>query len=174
MITAKASGRDLGISTKQSVEICSFIRGKTTEKAKTLLKEVIEMKRAVPFKRYNQNTGHKPGMAAGRYPVNACVEILKIVNSVESNANDKSLSTPLIIKDIKANKASNTWHYGRQRRRRMKRTHIDIIVAEKKSRQDPAKKTEPVKKTPVKKEAVKKTVIKEAPKKTTEKVEIKE
>ena len=47
---AKAVLMDAPISKKQSVEICSLLRGKTTEKAKAILQNVIDMKEAVPYK----------------------------------------------------------------------------------------------------------------------------
>jgi len=128
---ASAFIRDLAISTKQSVEICNFLRNKKLDKAKLLLNEVIIKKRAIPFKRYNRDMGHKPGIGAGRYPIKACKEIIRILNSVEANAENKGLDIKnLLIFDICANKGVGQWHYGRKRRRRMKRTHISIQVRE--------------------------------------------
>lgn len=131
--TAKAVGVGLPVSTKISVEVCSFIRRKNLEKAKNLLKQAIDKKIAVPFKRFNKNVGHKKGrIAAGRYPEKTCAEILNLLESVEANAQFKGLNTSnLIIKSIIANAASRPWHYGRQHRRRMKRTNIEIIVEER-------------------------------------------
>ena len=129
--TAKAMGISLPISTKQAVEICSFLRGKTIEQGKNILKSVIDKKAAIPFKRYNRDMGHKTGMAAGRYPKKASSNILKLLESVEANAQNKNLDTNnLIIKKAIANKAGNQYHYGRQRRIKMKRTHLTIIVEE--------------------------------------------
>ncbi|MCX6711814.1 MAG: 50S ribosomal protein L22 [Candidatus Woesearchaeota archaeon] len=128
---AKIVGKDLSISTKQSIEIANFIRGKNIEKAKNELKKVIEKKLAIPFKRYNRDMGHKKGnIAAGRYPKNAAKEFLNLLNGLEANAQNKGLSTNLIIKTIIPNKASRPWHYGRRRRIKMKRTHIEIIAEE--------------------------------------------
>jgi len=128
---AKIVGKDLSISTKQSIEIANFIRGKNIEKAKNELKKVIEKKLAIPFKRYNRDMGHKKGnIAAGRYPQNAAKEFLNLLNGLEANAQNKGLSTNLIIKTIIPNKASRPWHYGRRRRIKMKRTHIEIIAEE--------------------------------------------
>lgn len=128
---AKVHGKDLSISTKQSIEIANFIRGKNIEKAKNELKKVIEKKLAIPFKRYNRDMGHKKGnIAAGRYPQKAAKEFLNLLNSLESNAQNKGLSTNLVIKIIIPNKASRPWHYGRRRRIKMKRTHIEIIAEE--------------------------------------------
>jgi large subunit ribosomal protein L22 len=92
--TARAMGKTLKISPKHSVEICSAIRGMEVEKAKNYLKEVIEMKKAVPFKRYNKKVGHRRGLKnwpSGMYPVKAAKEILKIVKNAEANAEYKGL-----------------------------------------------------------------------------------
>ena len=68
---AVARGVSLPISTKQSIEISRSLRYKTTAYAKQFLEQVADLKRAVPFYRFTQDTGHKAGMAAGRYPQKA-------------------------------------------------------------------------------------------------------
>jgi large subunit ribosomal protein L22 len=130
---SKASGRDLGISTKKAVEICNTLRGKKLEKAKNYLAGVVELKLAVPMKRFRRDTGHKAGMAAGRYPVKAATAILEILESAESNAQNKGLSTKdMIIVHMCAHTASKPWHYGRKKRQKMKRTHVEVVLAEHK------------------------------------------
>ena len=122
---------NIPVSTKHSVEICSFLRGKELEKAKRLLQQVIDKKMAVPFKRYNRDVGHKPGIAAGRYPEKATKEILKLLNLVQANAENKGLDREnLIISEIIANKGYQQMHYGRKRSRKFKRTHIEVSVQE--------------------------------------------
>jgi large subunit ribosomal protein L22 len=94
--TACAMGKALKISPKHSVEICRAIRGMNTEKTKNYLNEVIEMKKAVPFKRHNKKVSHRKGLQdwpIGRYPVKAAKEILKIVENAEANAEYKGLNT---------------------------------------------------------------------------------
>ena len=60
--------------------------------ARKFLEDVVALKQAVPFKRHHDGTGHRKGpMAAGRYPVNASKEILKILKNAESNAEYKGL-----------------------------------------------------------------------------------
>lgn len=129
---ARAVGRSLPISAKQSVEVCSYIRGRKVESAKVVLKNVIEKKLPVPYKRYNRSMGHKKGdISVGRYPVKTSKNILSIIESAEANAQFKGLNTSnLRIAHICAHKGSSQWHYGRQRRRQMKRTHIEVVVAE--------------------------------------------
>lgn len=130
---AIAKSLNLPISTKQSVEISNFIRKKETSKAKMLLNEVLEHKKAVPFKRYNRDTGHKSGnIASGRYPEKAIQNFLKLINTAEANAEDKGLdSKNLIITEMKSDQGPQQWHQGRMRRRKMKNTHLSIKVMEK-------------------------------------------
>ena len=66
---AKAMGVALHISTKKTVELCTFIRGKELSKAVRLLEGVIKEDIAIPFRKYAKGgTGHKPGIGPGRYP----------------------------------------------------------------------------------------------------------
>lgn len=129
---ARAIGRSLPISFKQSIEICNFIRDKNVNDVKNILNGVINQKVAVPYKRFNMDVGHKRKIAAGRYPKKASTEILNLINHVEANAQFKGLNTGnLVITHINANKASKVMHFGRKRSRKAKRTHVEIIVQEK-------------------------------------------
>jgi large subunit ribosomal protein L22 len=122
----------LPISFKQSVEICSHIRGRKVVYAKKILNNVIEHKSAIPFKRFNFDLSHKKKTGPARYPENASREFIRLIDAVESNAQFKGLNTSkLIISHISTNKASKTWHYGRKTRRKMKRTNVEIVVEEK-------------------------------------------
>jgi large subunit ribosomal protein L22 len=136
---AKAVGVSLPISTKQSVMICQTLRRMSVPKAKKLLEDVIARKKAISFTRYNWNTGHKAGMAAGSYPVTACMQILKLLKSAEANAQFKGLSTGnLKIKSAVAQRGPTTYHFGRQRTR-AKRTHVELVLEEVKERQEAKK-----------------------------------
>ncbi|MBS3102546.1 50S ribosomal protein L22 [Candidatus Woesearchaeota archaeon] len=129
---AKTTGKSLPVSFKQSVEICNFIRNKNVNDAKNILAGVINKKRAIPFTRFNRDLGHKKKIGPGRYPIKASKEIVRLLESVEANAQFKGLNTAnLVISGISANKASKAWHFGRKRRRKAKRTNIEIIVEEK-------------------------------------------
>ena len=130
---ARALGNSLPISTKHSIEICSFIRNKSLNEAKKILSLVVQHKKAIPFRRFNKGIGHKKIVGPGRYPENASREIIKLLESVEANAQFKGLNTSnLTISHICAHKSSKTWHYGRKRRRKAKRTNIEIVVMEAK------------------------------------------
>lgn len=131
---AKAAGVDLGISTKQAIEICSALRRKNLQKAKALLEDVIAMKKPIQFKRFTNGIGHKKGdMGAGAYPVKAATAFLSLLNSVEINAQNKGLNTgQLAIIHICAHKAARPMHYGRKGRSEFKRSHVEVVVAEQK------------------------------------------
>jgi len=116
---AKVVGRAVSISTKDSIEICSSIRGKKLSRAKELLQQAVELKKAIPIKRFKRGIPHKTRIGPGRYLKKASQEILTLLESVEANAQFKGLNTAdLIIIKAVANKASTQWHYGRQRRRK--------------------------------------------------------
>jgi large subunit ribosomal protein L22 len=140
-LMSRAVGNSLGISTKQSIEICNAIRCKSIVRAKTILEEAISEKKAIPFRRFNKDMGHKKKIGPGRYPVKACTEILNLIKSAESNAQFKGLNTSnMIIKHICAHQASRPYHHGRQRGVKMKRTHVEIVLEETKTE----KKTEKI------------------------------
>ena len=126
MDEAKASARYLPISTKHAYEVCNAIKGKEVKKAIALLKDVMAMKRAIEFKRYNREVPHRKGkMMAGRYPVKACKYILPVLENAIANAKYLNLDeSRLFVKNVRSNK-------GVSRERGSKYTHLDIIVAEK-------------------------------------------
>ena len=141
--SAKASGQNMGISTKHCIEICNHLRYKSTANAKKILEDVVAMKIPIPFKRFKKDMGHKAGMAAGRFPQKAAREVLKIIKSVETNAQNKGLNTSnLKIIKMLANRAAVPMTGGRQRTG-TKRTHVEIEVKETKG-QKKAKKEKKV------------------------------
>ena len=134
---ARALGTALPITFKQSVEICRFIKNRNINEAKKMLHNVVEKKAAVPFKRYNWDLGHKKKIGPASYPEKASKEFIRLIESVEANAQFKGLNTSnLIIAHVSAHKAGKAWHYGRKTRRKMKRTNIEIVVEEKKKVQE--------------------------------------
>jgi len=94
--TVKASGRELRVSHKSAREICKTIKGMTLARAKQYLRDVMDKKRAVPFTRFKKKAGHRHGLekaCAGRYPVKASEQILKVLEGAEANAEYKGLDT---------------------------------------------------------------------------------
>jgi len=137
--TAIASGRDLRISPKASREICRHIRGLMLGKAKERLRDVMELKRPIPYLRHFKKVPHRGGVEgfdAGRYPVKAAGEILKLLEAVESNAEFKGLYTDrLKIMHIAAHRARVLRNYiprafGRSSPHFNHLTHVEVAVEE--------------------------------------------
>ncbi len=89
--TAKASGRDLKVSPKNTREVVNTIVGWDLDVAKSYLEDVIQKKRPVPFRRHNKNIGHRHGMKqfkfhSGRYPLKSAVKVYEVLNNAEANA----------------------------------------------------------------------------------------
>lgn len=127
---AKSSGKNMRISVKHSVEIGKTLRGKKLASAMKILNNVIEKKQAIKFRRYNKDTGHKKGMAAGRYPVNAAKEIYILLNNALANAINQEMDPEKIyIKTFITSRAVSKEQAAN--RRIGKLTHIDITVAQK-------------------------------------------
>jgi large subunit ribosomal protein L22 len=107
--TVRAMGKDLRISFKDSVEICKAIKGKRLSFAKKFLNEVIDLKRAVPYRRFKKGLAHHKGLSkfySGAYPQKTSEHILKLLNNAEANAEFKGLDMDrLFIKHINAKRA---------------------------------------------------------------------
>ncbi len=137
--TAIASGRDLRISPKAAREICHYIKGMRLDKAKDTLQEVVELKRPVPYRRHKKKVAHRKGVEgfdAGRFPQKAAGEILKLLDSVEANAEFKGLYTDrLKIIHIAAHRARVIRNYiprafGMSSQYFNHQTHIEVDVDE--------------------------------------------
>ncbi len=152
---ASARMSSQSISTKHSIEISRYLRFKTSGAAKKILEDVIAGRKAIPFVRYNNDVGHKSGIAGGRYPMKAAKAFLQLVKSVEANAEDIGLNaSSLKITHLLANKASIPMTGGRTKGA-TKRTHIEIKVAEfTKTKKARANKKSTETKKPVQKEKV--------------------
>ncbi|MBU1855069.1 MAG: 50S ribosomal protein L22, partial [Nanoarchaeota archaeon] len=111
--TAKTIMKELPISTKHAIELCSLLRYKTVEEAKKILEGVIIDNKPIKYNRFTAGAGHKSNIGSGKIPIKASEHILKAIKSVESNALTKGLSKNLKITHLLANKASRPFHYGR-------------------------------------------------------------
>jgi len=118
---------NLPVSTKYSVAICKFIKGRKIENAIIDLEEVLAHKKAIPMK---GEIPHRKGkIMSGRYPKKAVEHFIKLLKSLLANSNANELNNP-IISDAIANIGSRP--FGRFGRIRKKRTHVKIKVKEKK------------------------------------------
>jgi len=89
----RAAMRERQISHKHAREIAASIRRLTLEGARDYLQAVIRRERAVPMRRHKRQVGHKsdPGVMAGRYPVKAAEEFVRLLDNLESNAEYKGM-----------------------------------------------------------------------------------
>jgi len=87
---ARGKVNEVSVSPKHSIEIASFIRNKPINEAIAYLNDVVALKKAVPFRRFNRNVAHKRGLPgnwdAGRYPVKASRIYIRLLESVKKNA----------------------------------------------------------------------------------------
>lgn len=91
--TARAYGKELTISPKISYEVCNMLRGRKLSNAEDMLEEVVALKRAVPYRRYNQEVAHKRGVGPGRYPQKVAKAVLKLLHEAQANAEAKDLDS---------------------------------------------------------------------------------
>jgi large subunit ribosomal protein L22 len=137
--TAVATGRNLRISPKHAREICHEIKGKYLETAQEYLEQVVDKKRSVPFRRYRKKVAHRNDLTkwpAGRYPVKASHEIIRILESAEQNASFKGLEVSrLRITHIAALRGRKIRGFtpraqGRSSPSNMTLTHIEVVLTE--------------------------------------------
>lgn len=136
---ARAKANELPVSPKHSIEIARFIRKMGTTEAKAYLADVVALKKAIPFKRFNRNVAHKRGLqkwAAGRYPVKAAEAYIRLLESVEKNAEYIGLDTEkLRIDHVAANTGRGLRAFfpramGRATPKRRETVNIEIVVTE--------------------------------------------
>ena len=137
--TARAMARSLKVSPKHCVDICNAIRGMDVQKAKAYLNDVIAEKQAVPFKKHNKKVGHRKGMkgwTAGRYPVKAAKQVLRVLKNAEANAEYKGMDTEnLKIEHISSHRGmvirgAIPRAFGRVTPFNKPTTHIQIVLME--------------------------------------------
>ncbi|MGN1362693.1 MAG: 50S ribosomal protein L22 [Methanobrevibacter sp.] len=137
--TARAMARSLKVSPKHCVDICNAIRGMDVQKAKAYLNDVIAEKQAVPFKKHNKKVGHRKGMkgwTAGRYPVKAAKQVLRVLENAEANAEYKGMDTEnLKIEHISSHRGmvirgAIPRAFGRVTPFNTPTTHIQIVLME--------------------------------------------
>ena len=139
---AKAFGRNLPLSLKDSVNLCRALKGMRLEDAKEFLEDVIHKRRAVPYFRYLDSISHRRGIGPGRYPVKEAKHILKVLENAEANAENKELDTDnLYIFHIAAHKGQvykrfTPKAYGRSAEIRRDRVHIEVILEEREEKEE--------------------------------------
>ena len=137
-VHVRASLREVKISHKHAREIASALRGLQIEDARDFLSAVIKKQRAVPFRRFKNQVGHRSdtGVMAGRYPVKAAGEVNKLLDNLEHNADVKGLDgARLRIVGIAAHKGVSVKRFiprahGRATPRNDVMTHVEVVARE--------------------------------------------
>jgi large subunit ribosomal protein L22 len=136
---ARAKANELPVSPKHSIEIARFIRNMTTKEAIAYLEEVVALRKAIPFKRFNRNVAHKRGLSgwdAGRYPVKASRAYIRLLKSAEKNAEYIGLDADkLRIFHAAANRGRGSKAFfpramGRATPKRRETVNIELLVRE--------------------------------------------
>jgi len=109
---------NLHMGYKVGADICSMIRNRNIDDAIKMVEEVMAFKRAV--KTNKREAPHKPGegMMAGRYPVKACGEFLKILKQLKANAMYHELEIEKCNIFCKADRGSQQYRRGGARAKR--------------------------------------------------------
>ena len=123
---AVVKAMNLPISTKHSMAICDYIRGKNPEKMIPELVKVINLQRAIPMK--GEIPHRKGNIMAGRYPVNACKVFVTLMKSLAANSQVNGIEEPVIVTAV-PNRASKVRRRGG--REKFKRTNVLLIAKEK-------------------------------------------
>ena len=139
---AKAVLWDADVSVKDMREVVNAIKGMKVDDAIEFLKKVVEKKEPIPFKRYRGKIAHKRGMGAkwkwpsGRYPVKAAKYVIRLLENVRNNAEDKGLdASKLVIEHIAAHKGITLkrWMpraFGRATPKFDRRSNVEVVVRE--------------------------------------------
>jgi large subunit ribosomal protein L22 len=136
---ARARGAEFPISPKKTYEVLNVIRGLPLERARSLLEDVVALRQAIPFRRYNQETAHKRGLGPGRYPKKVAQAILQVLQNAESNAEYEGLDTDQLVIRVAScargqiRKASMPRAQGRATPWNEQTTNIEIVLGEQKA-----------------------------------------
>jgi large subunit ribosomal protein L22 len=134
---ARARGIELPISPKKTYELLNALRGLPVERARRLLEEVVALKRAVPFRRYNQETAHKRGIGPGRFPKKVARNVLLVLRNAEENADYDGLDAERLYVKVAASgrgrirKASMPRAHGHADPWNEQTTNVEIVLAER-------------------------------------------
>lgn len=142
--TVRAQAISLRISPKESYEVANAIRGTNVAKAKALLRDVLELKRPIPYRRYINRSGighRKGGVGPGRFPRNTSEEFLKLLNLLQSNAKFKGMNPEnLMLFHVAAHKGAEIRHSFKGAQHSTSTTHVEIVAREEARQTKPKKK----------------------------------
>merc|ERR1712214_95845 len=161
MGAAKAKGSNLRVHFKNTRETAQAIKKMPLNRATTYLKNVINMKEIIPFRRFMGGVGRHAqakvhGTSQGRWPKKSAEFLLHLLKNAESNAEYKGLDADhLVIDHIQVNRAPHmrrrTYRaHGRINPYMSSPCHIEVVLVEKEqafaAKNEPEKKKESKKK----------------------------
>merc|ERR1712179_31550 len=140
--SAKARGSYLRVHFKNTRETAQAIKHMHIKRATRYLKNVMEKKEVIPFRRFNGGVGRKAqakafGATQGRWPKKSAEFLLQLLQNAESNAEYKGLDNDhLVVEHIMVNQAPKmrrrTYRaHGRINPYMSSPCHIEVILAEK-------------------------------------------
>ncbi len=142
-LSAKAVMWDVPVHPKVLVEIARSIKGMKLDKAEDLLRRVIALKEPIPYRSASKKIPHKRGLAdrwgvpMGKYPVKAAQYMLKLLENVANNAENKNLDVDrLYITHIAVHKGLTLKRaypraFGRADIIRKVHSHVEVVVEER-------------------------------------------
>ena len=115
--SARVYGRDLRISPKSSVTVCKALSGRSLDRGKKMLLDLL-------IQRDSLN---------GKYYTKTAKEIMRILGSAEHNAEFKGLDPGRLMIFASAHKGFGFWRPRsfKRRRERRKMTNIQIVLEER-------------------------------------------
>ncbi|CAG2101767.1 unnamed protein product [Medioppia subpectinata] len=141
--SCKARGSNLRVHFKNTRETAQAIKRMALRRAQRYLKNVIDQKEIVPFRRFSGGVGRKAqvkafaGTTQGRWPEKSAEFLLQLLRNAESNADYKGLDVDrLVIEHIQVNRAPKmrrrTYRaHGRINPYMSSPCHIEVILSEK-------------------------------------------
>jgi len=139
--SAKARGSDLRVHFKNTRETAQAIKKMSLARAVQYLKNVLDHKEIVPFRRFMGGVGRHAqakvhGASQGRWPKKSAEFLIQLLRNAESNAEYKGLDTDnLIVDHIQVNRAPKmrrrTYRaHGRINPYMSSPCHIEVVLAE--------------------------------------------
>ncbi|GLH05622.1 Uncharacterized protein GBIM_11210, partial [Gryllus bimaculatus] len=155
--SCKARGSNLRVHFKNTRETAMAMRKMTLRRAVRYLKNVMDHKECVPFRRFNGGVGRcaqakQWKTTQGRWPKKSAEFLLQLLKNAESNADYKGLDVDrLVIDHIQVNRAPclrrRTYRaHGRINPYMSSPCHIEVVLTEKEEVVAKASQEEPLKK----------------------------
>merc|ERR1711962_863220 len=140
--SCKARGSYLRVHFKNTRETAQAIKKMHIRKATRYLKDVIDMKQIIPFRRFSGGVGRKAQAknhkhSQGRWPKKSATFLLQLLKNAESNADVKGLDIDALVVDhIQVNRAPymrrRTYRaHGRINPYMSSPCHIEMILTER-------------------------------------------